>query len=106
MCTHACLWQIFAGFVQGIGDTRAHPECAAGFLYDVDGFKVGTALEAQHSIHRQLSKVIFIMRQDFRAECCPCNIQEILRGQRNNLDQDLMLFGIAALPLAAVLDSL
>lgn len=38
-----------------------HLECAAGLLDDVDRLQVLTALQSQHSIHRQLSKVVLVL---------------------------------------------
>lgn len=43
---------------------QLYPEGAARLFDDVNGLQVGAALEAQHGVHRQLSKVVLVVRQD------------------------------------------
>lgn len=57
------------------GRSGPHPQCATGLLEDVDGLQVAAAAQAQHCVHRQLRKVVLVMRQDLAAQRGPRDVQ-------------------------------
>ena len=63
-----------------LGGQVWHLEGAAGLLDDLDGFQIGGPAQAQHCIHRQLSKVVLVMRQDLAAQRRARYVQQVLQG--------------------------
>ncbi len=55
-----------------------HPQRAAGLLEDVDGLQVAAAAQAQHRVHRQLRKVVLVVRQDLAAQRGARDVQQVL----------------------------
>ncbi len=69
----------------------SHLQGASRLLDDVDGVQVSAALEAQYSVHCQLSKVVLVISKDLAAQGGPRNIEQVLPellGIRRIVDGD------------------
>lgn len=53
-------------------------QCTTLFLDDLNGLEVARAFETKDGIDGNLGKEFLVLCEDFRAQCCPGNVHEII----------------------------